>query len=70
MSRLALQTEAMHVPTEWVVLALVPFALVFLSLPFIKLATVTPKERYSFGDVVFLGETTLATGEEVPSILA
>ncbi len=59
MSRLALQTEAMHVPTEWVVLALVPFALVFLSLPFIKLATVTPKERYSFGDVVFLGVATI-----------
>ena len=58
-SRLALQTEAMHVPTEWVVLALVPFALVFLSLPFIKLATVTPKERYSFGDVVFLGVCTI-----------
>jgi hypothetical protein len=58
-SRVALQTEAMHVPTEWVVLALVPFALVFLSLPFIKLATVTPKERYSFGDVVFLGVATI-----------
>ena len=58
-SRLALQTEAMHVPTEWIVLALVPFALVFLSLPFIKLATVTPKERYSFGDVVFLGVATI-----------
>jgi hypothetical protein len=58
-SRLALQTEAMHVPAEWVVLALVPFALVFLSLPFIKLATVTPKERYSFGDVVFLGVATI-----------
>src|SRR5262252_9518131 len=54
-SRRALQNEAMHVPTEWVVYALVPFALVFLSLPFIKLATVTPKERYSFGDVMFLG---------------
>ena len=40
-------------------LALVPFALVFLSLPFIKLATVTPKERYSFGDVVFLGVCTI-----------
>jgi hypothetical protein len=58
-SRLSLQTEAMHVPTEWVVLALVPFALVFLSLPFIKLATVTSKERYSFGDVVFLGICTI-----------
>jgi hypothetical protein len=53
-SRSALQNEAMHVPTEWVVYALVPFALVFLSLPFIKLATVTPKERYSFGDMVAL----------------
>jgi hypothetical protein len=54
-SRQALQDEATHVPAEWVVLALVPFAFVFLSLPFIKLATVTSKERYSFGDVVFLG---------------
>jgi len=53
-SRSALQSEAIHVPTEWIVYALVPFALVFLSLPFIKLATVTPKERYSFGDMVAL----------------
>jgi hypothetical protein len=70
-SRAALQTEAMHVPTEWVVLALVPFALVFLSLPFIKLATVTPKERYSFGDVVFLGIATIlvaALGGALPFI--
>src|SRR5205085_3509836 len=54
-SRSALQSEAMHVPAEWVVAAMLPFALVFLLLPFLKLATVTSKERYSFGDVAFLG---------------
>ena len=58
-SRSALQTEAMHVPAEWVVAAMLPFALVFLSLPFLKLATVTSKERYSFGDVVFLAICTI-----------
>ena len=54
-SRSGLQSEAMHVPTEWVVLAMLPFVLVFLALPFVKLATVTSKERYGFADVVALG---------------
>ena len=58
-SQRALRNEALHVPAEWVVAAMLPFALVFLSLPFIKLATVTSKERYSFGDVTFLAICTI-----------
>src|SRR5262245_54134776 len=71
-SQSALRNEAMHVPTEWVVYALVPFALVFLSLPFIKLVTVRPKERYSFGDMVTLVLCTIlvaAIGGALPFAL-
>ncbi|HET9830693.1 MAG TPA: hypothetical protein VFP91_03250, partial [Vicinamibacterales bacterium] len=71
-SRGALQREAMHVPAEWVVAAMLPFALVFLSLPFLKLATVTSKERYSFGDVVFLAVCTIllaAIGGALPFLV-
>ena len=58
-SRSALRDEAMHIPTEWVVLAMLPFVLVFLALPLVKLATVTPRERYAFVDVVALGLATV-----------
>jgi hypothetical protein len=70
-SQSALQKEARHVPAEWVVAAMLPFALVFLSLPFLKLATVTSKERYSFGDVVFLAVCTIllaAIGGALPFV--
>src|SRR5262249_51439360 len=40
-SQRALRSEALHVPAEWVVAAMLPFALVFFSLPFLKLANVT-----------------------------
>ncbi len=57
----AIKGESLHVPTEWIVLATVPFVLVFLALPFLKLATVTSKERYGTADVLALGvATTLA----------
>jgi hypothetical protein len=68
-SQSALRSEALHVPAEWVVAAMLPFGLVFLSLPFIKLATVTSKERYSFGDVTFLVICTIllaAVGGALP----
>jgi hypothetical protein len=71
-SKRALQAEAMHVPTEWVVMATLPFVLVLLALPFIKLATVTPKERYSFGDMVLLGVCTVlitAIGGSLPFLV-
>jgi hypothetical protein len=71
-SKRALQAEAMHVPTEWVVMATLPFVLVLLALPFIKLATVMPKERYGFGDVVLLGVCTVlitAIGGSLPFLV-
>jgi hypothetical protein len=53
-SQSAIKSEALHVPTEWIVLATLPFVLLFLTLPFVKLATVTSKERYGIADVVAL----------------
>jgi hypothetical protein len=57
-SQSAIKSEALHVPTEWIVLATLPFVLLFLTLPFLKLATVTSKERYGIADVVALGVAT------------
>ena len=53
-SRSAITREALHVPTEWIVIATLPFVLLFLALPLVKLATVTSKERYGITDVVAL----------------
>lgn len=72
-SRAALQKQAMHIPTEWVVRAALPFVLIFLALPFVKLVTITPKERYGFVDVVALGVAAIlsvALGSSLPFIAA
>ena len=58
-SRSALQRQATHIPTEWVIRAVLPFVLLFLVLPFVKLATVTSKERFGFADVVLLALSTI-----------
>lgn len=70
-SRTALQRQAMRVPLAWVVLLSLPVILLFLALPFVKLATLTPKERYSFSDVVLLVVATIAgagLGASIPFI--
>ena len=53
-SRDALYAQARHVPLAWVVAFLLPVVVLFLALPFVKLATLTSKERYSLSDLVLL----------------
>ena len=54
-SREELQRQATHIPTEWIAIGTLPFVLLFLALPFVKLATITRTERYGFWDVSALG---------------
>jgi len=59
----ALQKQAMHIPTARVVLFFVPVCLLFLALPFVKLATLTARERFGFVDAVLLVlAAVMATG--------
>jgi hypothetical protein len=58
-SESALQSQARHIPTVWIVWAALPVVLLFLGLPFIKLATLKPKERDSFADVVLMAGATV-----------
>lgn len=50
----ALQAQAMNVPLAWVLLLSLPVILLFLALPFGKLATLMPRERFSAFDVLLL----------------
>ena len=59
-SRRSVERQAMHIPVVGILLCVLPVALLFLALPFIKLATLTPKERYSFVDVAMLGVAAVA----------
>ena len=58
-SRQEMERQAMHIPVVWIVLFALPIILLFLGLPFIKLKTLTPKERYSFADVGLIGVAAL-----------
>ena len=60
-SEAALQNQAMQIPMVWIVGLTLPVALLFLALPFVKLATLMPKERYAFADIVALMVATIAT---------
>ncbi len=51
----ALQQQAMRIPIVWIVFVALPVVLLFLALPFVKLATLTSKERYGFADAILLG---------------
>jgi len=59
-SMAALRDQAMHVPIAWVVTASLPLIVLFLALPFIKLATLTARERFSFVDALLLIAATIA----------
>jgi hypothetical protein len=54
-----LQRQARHIPMAWIVFAALFAGLLFLGLPFVKLATVTSKERYRFSDVMLLVGTAI-----------
>jgi hypothetical protein len=59
-SRSRLQAQAMRIPLAWLVAVSLPIALLFLALPFIKLATMNAKERFSFVNLILLAVGTLA----------
>ncbi len=58
-----LQQRAMRIPTAWIVLLTLPVVLLFLAFPFVKLATLTSKERYHFADVIFLTAATILAAD-------
>ncbi len=53
-SRNRLQQQAMRIPLAWLVVLWVPIAVLFLALPFIKLATMQAKERFSTANLVLM----------------
>jgi len=72
-SREALQSQAMRVPAAWVVFFALPLMLLFLSIPFVKLRTLMPRERFRYADLVALILATVAAaglGAIVPFVRA
>jgi hypothetical protein len=59
-SREALQRQAMRVPAAWVVFFALPVMLLFLAIPFFKLRTLMPRERYRYADLVAMIVATIA----------
>jgi hypothetical protein len=53
-SRSRLQQQAMRIPLAWLVVLWLPIAVLFLALPFIKLATMQAKERFSAANLVLM----------------
>ena len=71
--RARLQQEARRIPAAWVVLIALPIMVLFLATPFVKLATLTSKERYRFSDVVLMILATVAAsglGAMIPFVAA
>jgi hypothetical protein len=59
-SRSQLEREAMRVPLAWLAVVWLPVTLLFLALPFIKLATMNAKERFSAINLALMAIATLA----------
>ena len=59
-SREALQRQAMRVPAAWIVFFALPVVLLFFAIPFFKLRTLMPRERYRYADLVALIVATIA----------
>lgn len=59
-SRGRLQQEAMRIPLAWLVVVWLPVGVLFLALPFIKLATMQAKERFSFVNLILMAVGTIA----------
>ncbi len=58
-SRASLQAQAMHVPTTYVLAIALSMTLLFLAIPYLKLATLTSKERYRLMDVMCLAAAAM-----------
>jgi len=72
-SRAGLLQQARRIPGAWVVLIALPIVVLFLAIPFVKLATLTMKERYRFSDVVLMIFATIAAsglGAMIPFVSA
>jgi len=72
-SREALQRQAMRVPAAWVVFFVLPVMLLFLAIPFFKLRTLMPRERYRYADLVAMIVATIAAaglGAIIPFVRA
>ena len=72
-SREALQRQAMRVPPAWIVFLVVPVVLLFFAIPFFKLRTLMPRERYRYLDLVAMIVATIAAaglGATVPFVRA
>ena len=72
-SREALQRQAMRVPPAWIVFLVVPVVLLFFAIPFFKLRTLMPRERYRYLDLVAMIVATVAAaglGATVPFVRA
>jgi len=59
-SRARIQQQAMRIPLAWLVVVWLPVAVLFLALPFIKLATMQSKERFSAVNLLLLAIGTIA----------
>jgi len=59
-SRGRLQQQAMRIPLTWLVVVWLPIAVLFLVLPFIKLATINAKERFSLVNLILMAVGTVA----------
>lgn len=59
-SRHRLQQQAMRIPLAWLVAMSLPVAVLFLALPFIKLATMNAKERFSVANLILMAIGTIA----------
>lgn len=73
LSRAALQQQARRIPAAWVVLIALPIMVLFLAIPFVKLATLTIKERYRFTDLVLMILATVVgagLGAMIPFVAA
>ncbi len=59
-SRSRLQQQAMRIPLAWLVVVSLPIAVLFLAMPFIKLATMNAKERFSVVNLLLMAIGTIA----------
>ena len=59
-SRERLQAQAMRIPLAWLIVVWLPVAVLFLALPFIKLATMNTKERFSIVNLMLMAIGTIA----------
>ena len=55
-----LQRQARRIPAAWLVPVGCAIVFLFLSIPFVKLATLTAKERFRFADVLLMVVATVA----------